>query len=129
MKTVAMNSAIVRFAVEVPPTILERRLRRWTTGLLVCSIAGTIAGLNGLAIAAVTLLEAPGQSSLLSALGAALLAATFPLFFLAAHCLDKIDQTRNAIGREHLEETRNHPETGQNLYESIRYRESSTKIS
>lgn len=126
MKTAALNSAIVNFAVEVPPTILERRLRRWTTGLLVSSIVGTLAGLNGLAIAAVTLLESPGQWSLLSALGTALLAATFPLFFLAAHCLDKIDQTKNAIGLEYLAEARNQR---QDSYESIRYRESSTKIS
>jgi hypothetical protein len=100
MKTIALSSAIVHLAAEVPPTILERRLRRWTTCLLVSSVTGTVAGLIGIAISAITLLNAAGRRGVLSAFGTALLAATLPLFFLAAHCLDKIDQTKKVIRRE-----------------------------
>jgi hypothetical protein len=99
---------ISRFSLRVaePLTPLEIRLRRWTTCLLVSGAAGAVVGLCGLAIAAATLTGLVRNTRELSSLGVLSLALSYPLMFAAAHCLDKMDETKKTIGRaRHWERT------------------------
>lgn len=85
-------------------TLLRRSLRRWTAGLFVSAILGAVSGLGGLAIGAMSLVGLVSPGTELSTLGTVFVAASFPLFGFAAHCLDKASAADKAIGLEYYKQ-------------------------
>jgi len=77
--------------------ILERR--RWTIALTASASSSAVTGLVGLVLAAASLLRFVPHEGRASLFGTVLLAATFPLMIVAAHCLDKMDEANVAIRR------------------------------
>lgn len=82
-------------------TRMRQSLRRWNAGLFVSAVLGALSGLVGLTIGFLTLLELVVPSTTLYATGTVLIGASFILFGLAAHCLDKADGADKAIRREY----------------------------
>jgi len=66
-------------------------LKLWIWRAVLCGIGGAsaVAGITGLGIA-ITWFVVPADT-MLKTTGTALVAASFPLLLLAAHCLDRIE--------------------------------------
>ena len=79
----------------------EGSVRSWTAGLFVSALLGAMSGLGGLTLGFLTFLGliAPGTGTY--AAGTMLIGASFILFGLAAHCLDKSDAADKAIRLEY----------------------------
>lgn len=70
---------------------LQRSLRRWTAALFTTAIFGAVSGLVGLAVGIVTFLELVAPSTALYTTSTFLIGASFILFGLTAHCVDRVD--------------------------------------
>jgi uncharacterized membrane protein YfcA len=68
----------------------EKSRRYWTWALFGSAVGGAIAGVCGLFIGLVSLLGLTDSRSALAVVGTLMVAVSFPLFLLAAHCLDRI---------------------------------------
>ena len=86
-------------------TPLRESMRRWTAGLFVSAFLGGVAGLGGFALGFLTFLGFLAPITSLYTVTTVLIGASFILFGLAAHCLDKSDAADKA-GR--LEYCRQH---------------------
>lgn len=76
----------------------EKALRskeHWTAILFATGGLGTAAGLVGIIVSIVAAIGVSGTR--LSSIGAAFVAAAFPLFILAAHSMDKIADANKSI--------------------------------
>jgi len=76
---------------------LLRRRHRLALALTAYTAAFLVTGLFGLVLASASLVHVVSSASRAAILGNALLVLTFPLLFLAAHCLDKMDEVNSAI--------------------------------
>lgn len=85
------------FEMVTPESQLLRRRRRLALALTGFTASALVTGLFGLGLATASLIHAISSSGRPAILGNVLLAATFPLLFLAAHYLDKIDEVNSAI--------------------------------
>ncbi len=83
------------------PITLQQSLRRWNTGLFVSGGLGAVSGLVGLMIGFLTLIEQFAPTTKIYTIGTVLIGASFILFGLAAHCLDRADATDKAIRLEY----------------------------
>lgn len=101
MNAVAIQNTTISRSELRKKTSLEQRERRWTAVLFVLVMLGAISGLGGLAIGGLSLLGVIDSNTGLPLFGTLLNAASFPLFFLAAHCMDKADAADKAIRREY----------------------------
>ena len=84
---------------------LEYQLTFWKRSLFVLLVAGILCGVAGLLLSFDLLITGSGKS--LSAAGTVLVAAFFPLIFLAAHCMDKVGAAGIAIRKRSLQKARN----------------------
>ena len=75
----------------------KQKLRRWFEGLFVSAFLGALSGLAGLTIGFLGLSELIVPSTRLYTIGTVLIGASFILFGVAAHCLDKSDAADKAI--------------------------------
>lgn len=82
-------------------TPLQQSLRRWNVGLFVSAVLGAVSGLVGLTIGFLTLLELVVPSTTLYTISTVLIGASFVLFGLAAHCLDRADAADQAVRLEY----------------------------
>lgn len=82
-------------------TPTEESVRRWTAGLFVSAVLGAMSGLGGLTLGFLTFLGLTLPSTGIYATGTMLIGASFILFGLAAHCLDKSDAADKAIRLEY----------------------------
>jgi hypothetical protein len=82
----------------IDPVSSSRRqsVRVWTMALFLSVITGSITGLAGLAIAFVTLSGLIAPRTTIYTISTLLIGASFILFGLAAHCLDKEDAADKA---------------------------------
>lgn len=80
---------------------MQQGLRLWTSGLLASAIAGGAAGLGGLAIGILSITGFIQSGAELSAPGSVLVAISFPLLILAAHCIDRVAAADKAIRLEY----------------------------
>jgi len=64
--------------------------------MLTTTVSAAVTGIFGLALAGASLLSILDSRSRLGFMGTILLAVTFPLLVLAAHCLDKIEDANRA---------------------------------
>lgn len=78
-------------------TPTQQALRRWTAGLFVSAFFGVVSGFGGLALGFLTTGGLIVSSTSFYAIGTLLVGASFTLFGLAAHCLDKADAADKAI--------------------------------
>ena len=85
------------FEMVSPESQLLRRRRRLALALTAFTASALVTGLFGLSFASASLIHAISSSGRTAIFGNVLLAATFPLVFLAAHYLDKIDEVNSAI--------------------------------
>lgn len=67
-----------------------RRRSAWTLAAIVFSVGGFLLGLTGMLLSALAYLEAAEHRNVNSRLGGLLMLFALPLFFLAAHALDRI---------------------------------------
>jgi hypothetical protein len=79
---------------------LHRQLTQWTIGVFASFAVAATAGLAGFAFLTLSQFGVGSAGSTLSTIGAVLMIASFLLFFLGAHCLDKADAADKAIRRE-----------------------------
>lgn len=100
MNITVMDRSDQRIAGSVAAPI-PRTLRRWTAGLFVSVILGAMSGLAGLVTGFLTLTGIVTPSTALYTTGTVLLGASFVLFGLAAHCLDKADAADKAMRLEY----------------------------
>jgi hypothetical protein len=91
-------------------TPAQRSLRRWNAGVFVSAVLGAVSGLVGLTIGFLTLLEIFVPSTKLYTISTVLLGASFILFGLVAHCIDRADAADKA---RRLEYCRQHGLTDQ----------------
>ena len=83
---------------------LARSKRVWSATLLFSVMLGTVAGISGLGINALILVDIAENKGAISMAATWLLVAAFPLLFLSAHCLDRIDIVERMIRAEHCRE-------------------------
>lgn len=79
--------------------VLERR-KAWATGLVMSSVTGGASGVLGLVLNGAFLIGFLENRGVASFLAMGLLIAAFPLLFLSAHCMDRIDHIDRAIKLE-----------------------------
>lgn len=80
---------------------LSRRKRRWTVAFLISATLGAVAGVSGLGINTLFLLRLAQNNGPIGSISILLLVIAFPLLFLGAHCLDKVDAVERAIRLEY----------------------------
>ena len=76
---------------------LERTKRGWQSSLLMFMTASLLTSMFGLVLAAASLLGFVQSNGVLSIAGTVLLAVSFPLLVMTAHCLDRIGEIDRAI--------------------------------
>ena len=76
-------------------------LRRWTIALFVSAVLGGVSGLGGLTVGFLTMAELVAPSTNLYTISTVLIGASFLLFGLASHCLDKAEVADKAIRLEY----------------------------
>jgi hypothetical protein len=76
---------------------LCRNRNRWLTGFFVCALAGIGSGITGLLIGGLLLFGFFPPNNTPGSLETWMLVLAFPLFILAAHCLDKAAEAKKAI--------------------------------
>lgn len=82
-------------------TPMQRSLRRWNARLFVSAFFAIVSGLGGLTIGFLSTVELVVPSTTHYTIGTVLIGASFILFGLAAHCLDKADAADKAIRLEY----------------------------
>lgn len=95
-----MNATATISASSTRPTVartyqLARNRKFWKIGILISGSLGNICGFLGLLSSFESFFGVTKQS--LSGIGTVLIAASFPLLFLAAHCMDKSGEIEKAI--------------------------------
>jgi hypothetical protein len=83
---------------------LVRCKRQWSAGFLVSASLGGMSGITGIVINALFLFEIAENKGAISLAATWLLVAAFPLLFVGAHCLDRIDTVERAIRAEYCRE-------------------------
>jgi hypothetical protein len=97
MRADALLTASIEVETAIDEKVYIRAKRRWQFRLFVIGLATTITASIGLLLSAASLLNMITKSGRLSLAGSVLLAISFPLLFLTAHCLDRIDEAKSAI--------------------------------
>ena len=82
-------------------TTAPETFRHWTAGLFVSALFGTLSGLGGLTLGFLTFIGLILPSTSLYTTSTLLIGASFVLFGLAAHCIDKADAADKAIRLEY----------------------------
>ena len=99
MKTMTTATAInnvERSLADSGAMPIRQSIQRWTAGLFVSAVFGAISGLGGLTLGFLTMSELVRPSTNLYTMSTLLIGASFILFGLAAHCLDKRDAADKA---------------------------------
>src|SRR5690349_4468807 len=87
MKSLVVSNTLSTESTADSESVYQRSRRRWMVNLLLSSLAATVTGISGLALAGASLIDAISPTGRLSSIGVVLLAITFPILILAAHCL------------------------------------------
>jgi hypothetical protein len=102
MKADAFFTAVIEIENAKSERTLGRHKRNWDVCLLVSLTSAAVTGIFGLVLSGAVFVELVPYEGMLSNLGSFLLAVSFPLLVLAAHCLDRIDEIKHAIRRADL---------------------------
>ena len=97
MKADAFFTAVIEIENAKSERTLSRDKRNWDLCLLVSLTSAAVTGIFGLVLSGAVLVELIPHEGMLSIFGSLLLAVSFPLLVLAAHCLDRIDEIKHAI--------------------------------
>jgi hypothetical protein len=101
MTTAAAVNEIKRGLASVSTTPQKSSLRSWNAGLFLSAIFAVVSGIAGLAIAVLAMGSVIAPSTNLYTVGTVLIGASFILFGLAAHCLDKAHDADKAMRIEY----------------------------
>ena len=96
MKTEAVSTVLTTLRPQYADSSYRRAHRKWVFYMLTTTITGSMTGVFGLALAGLALMHIVDSRSRLGFMGTVLLAVTFPLLVLAAHCLDRIEDVNRA---------------------------------
>ena len=96
MKTDAVSAVLTTLTPKYSDSSYRRVHRKWVFYMLTTTITAVITGIFGLTLAIASLLRIIDSRSELGFIGTILLAVTFPLLVLAAHCLDRIEDVNRA---------------------------------
>ena len=96
MKTEAVTTVLNTIHPKFVNTEYRREHGRWIVYMLTTTITAAITAIFGLALAGASLLHMISPESPLGFIGTILLALTFPLLVLSAHCLDRIEDVNRA---------------------------------
>jgi len=80
---------------------LSQSKRRWKAAFLSSATLGSIAGVSGIWINALFVFGIAENKGAIGLVGIWLLVIAFPLLFLSAHCLDKVDSVERQIRLEY----------------------------
>src|SRR6476659_10789372 len=83
---------------------LSQLKRWWLAAFLFSATLGSLAGVTGIGINALFLFQMAENKGAIGLVGVWLLLIAFPLLFLSAHCLDKIDSVKRQIRLEYCRE-------------------------
>jgi hypothetical protein len=95
MRSIVIQNNLLRQAAAEASLIRERK--RWAIGMSASAATAALTGLFGIVIAAFSLLHVIDPYGGLSLVGNLFLVVTFALMIVAAHCLDKMDETTAKI--------------------------------
>ena len=101
MTTVTAMNKIDQGLTDRNRTPKQQTLRRWTAGLFVSAFLGVVSGFGGLALGFLTMGGLVVTSTGLYTFGTVLIGASFIMFGLAAHCLDRADAADKEIRLEY----------------------------
>ena len=76
-------------------------IQRWTAALFVLAIFGCLAGLGGFCLWLLSMIGLIAATTNLYTVGTLLIGASFVLFGLSAHCLDRVDAADKSIRVEY----------------------------
>jgi hypothetical protein len=96
MKTEAVSTVLTTLRPKYVDSSYRRAHRKWVFYMLTTTITAAITGIFGLTLAGASLLRIIDSRSELGYTGTILLAVTFPLLVLAAHCLDRIEDVNRS---------------------------------
>jgi hypothetical protein len=96
MKADVLLTAVIEIDAANSERNLARQKRRWELNLLISITAAAVTGMFGLLFSAAVFANLFPHDGRLSILGSILLAVSFPLLVLSAHCLDRIDEAKHA---------------------------------
>ena len=82
---------------------LTRLKRSWSAAFVTSATLGVLAGVSGLGINALFLFDIAENKGTLSLAGTWLLVVAFPLLFLSAHSLDRVDTVERMIRAEYCD--------------------------
>lgn len=82
-------------------SIPDKRGHRWIRVMYVSVVGGVLSNLMGLVMSGLALIGALEQTPVFKTIATLMIAASFPLLFLAAHSMDKADAADKAIRREY----------------------------
>lgn len=82
---------------------LIRLKRSWSAAFVTSATLGVLAGISGLCINALFLFNIAENKGALSLAGTWLLVVAFPLLFLSAHSLDRVDLVERMIRAEYCD--------------------------
>jgi hypothetical protein len=102
MKADAFFTAVIEIENAKSERTLCRHKRNWDLCLLISSNSAAVTGIFGLVLSGAVFVGLIPHDGRLSIFGSLLLAVSFPLLVLAAHCLDRIDEVKHAIRRADL---------------------------
>ena len=96
MKADAVSAVLTTLKPKYSDSSYRSVHRKWVFYMLMTTTAAATTGIFGLALAGASLLHIIDSRSVIAFAGTALLAVTFPLLVLAAHCLDRIEDVNRA---------------------------------
>ena len=100
MRVLAVRGNSVGTISSSTETLLRRRKSRWAGCLFISSLSAMFTGVTGLTFGGLSLLHVTGISNSLQTICTLLIAVTFPLMAVVAHCLDKIDRVDQELRSE-----------------------------
>ena len=101
MTSVTAINKIEGRSADTSVTLTRQNLRRWTVASFASAALGGLSGIAGFVIGLLTVGGLTVPSTTLYTIGTVLIGASFILFGLAAHCLDKLDIADGAIRLEY----------------------------
>lgn len=111
MRELALPQILSSEKITTTVDVLNKARKRWLLGSLIAGICGACSGLLGLALCGMFAFELLTETLTLGRLETGLMVGAFPLFILAAHCLDKSDEIKKAAREEFCKQQRSTKET------------------
>ncbi len=101
MKEISLTLKTIEKSEAKKSGLFSNKRSRLTFAVCFCAVSGILCGLIGFLLTFISVLETAEFRSLNSKIGSLFIFAAFPLFFLAAHSLDRIDDIKKEEKLKH----------------------------